>query len=675
MRYRANGRQSASPNIDKISVETSSESVPISLILAPSGVGMNCAMRKFQAWLASTHGKQFLCRDIEEELLKLYMEEENKVTSPDCERLTLQMKTVIQDRSRAQIREMWRKAFTNAVKKLRADISSTKQERSQLLAVISGHSVYYHPSLPQFYCPLDPPHIQKELQSVEVEEKRRSIRLTVQCVILLIDDIYDMYEVLSQKDAVLSRKVVHIKAISRLRESLGNFESVKEPDVETDGFMEGITDDEKIACLEADLNQLVQVLDWRIQEMTIVEHLAVELGARFALFATKQCMESLRRILSGSPIVYVSHPITKPRNSTSDGGGQLGENELAVGAKLLVQSLARYASISPTGIDELRFQKVPVVEGRVPFRRTTHLLRDGSLSERWPLLDEIGELLYPSRLDEKTWADVAKRMFLAECSSFKNRIRVDSAVKQLENWIGLQVGIRDHQIVAHSGAVLVFRQYYGGEESAGVKSEMKHWGYIVDGKGARKALYVLYPDDVLNMTMFIGEMGVVDGVAEALIELLSASVPHLKASMLREIRTHLGDEDSVLGQLVDPGNWNRIHEALRGCRIEDLTRKALPRACRALLVPPSASFVLVDDNDDLLRKTGNIESLLSESPQSQKDAVLEDLTSFWASASDEAINEVLRRRLRGGEGRPQLQSLVELELEQWKRPFLIDRRK
>lgn len=612
--------------------ESHKNTISLNIVLAPSGVCLNKALEKVKQVLTNDYAITVFHQDIEEAILEIYREE--------CDSSASKMRDVIENHARNQIRELWKRGFSAAINRVLEDMASDRTGISEPISILSGHSIYYHPTLPQFYIPIDYHKIFDELV------KNSHNGLIVSNVILLVDDVFEMYIELSKAESILSRDTAFFDAIRKKREESGIYGEIDlKAWTETKDGYPGQNDSERIVCLEKDLQQLSEILHWRIQEMTIAEQLAVHLGARFTLFSTKQHIDTLLKVIQGKPRVYISHPITQPRRNSTRKSRSLKEDPIIEELALLVSGLGEYACISPTGIDEFRFASVTRRYGH-SFRKRS--LRDGSLSDRWPLMGELDDLVFPSEAEE--WIDYGKHLLKLQCNSLENQIHVDSAINQIENLIELQVGIRDHLIVANSDAILIFRQYYQGAKSQGVSRELDHWKYIVLDDPSKNALYIFYHDDIIDMAEYIqrqsGRAGLTEATRQAIIDYIKGHTSAGIADKLESIdKQFIGErfQQGTLGTAIDRGDKHKIRELLKGLSTVEIARNVLSNLCIPLIVPPTARIALVKNDNELDEKVNRIEQLFSAATF---PTTAELLDSFWERVERSRIESLLKKKLR-----------------------------
>ena len=361
------------------------------------------------------------------------------------------MNTVCSQATRAEVIGYWEAAFSIAVDRL----SAVPLEHT---AVLVTHLTLFSASRLEFYAtPL--------LRSLD-----RSTQIEVRQVVVLIDDIYDMFERLSgsldlygESDIALGEHVSHTK---RLTGALGDNETTIPGEVAVE---EDLSPSE-LASLEIELNVgiLMRLLQWRRSEMLGCEELARHFSCRFTVFGVKHEFGALQMLLEDESAVtaYISHKITEPRieNLRQDALGRPGVwPQLTTDLNAVAGGLRqhRVVVVQPTAIDELRFTK--------NLGNSARLDRySGRLSERWPV---------PAAAVSKVASDASPRY-----EHMIDRARTDhDSYRQglfglFQHTIYDEIAFRDHLLVSCNERLLVFRPTaLGAYVSGGVEEEIGHW--------------------------------------------------------------------------------------------------------------------------------------------------------------------------------------------------------
>lgn len=586
----------------------SKEPLNLTIVFAPSGVGLNRSISKFSKWLKKKHTSfNLIHSDVEESLLAI-ARERGLITSKRA-----RIKEVIKNYPRELVRTLWDEAFQRSVESICSRAAEIKTS-NDLLPIITGHCVYYHPTQPQFYVPLHCGYIRLALS-------KAPMRFKIRRVALLIDDIHDMYRRLCGENEILD----HHHACRTALKDYWMRKSV-EPNIsilqEKNQVLLGRNDQERMVSLQTILEQFGKLLNWRLQEKTIAEHLARELNAQFVLFATKQSSEVFLGVLLGRKTVYVSHPITAPRREIG-----FANNELVKAVNKIPSLLTDYACISPTAIDELRLMHVT----EYPYGGALNL-RNGSLSERWPFLAAKSNLLWDP---PKNNLPKNEEFLKLEAKYLHDRISIDSLIAPLQDSIMLQVAHRDHILVANSDAMIIVRNYYSGHTSKGVAEEILHWVRRVQHE-KKPTVFILYPQDMKDMTRFIHKDSFRNRLKESMIEYLCQATD-IPEDQLNRMSRERGN--SPLSSM-DPEEGNRMRESLgRENLSHHLLKLILPDLCALQIEPSSAALVLCINNEQLFESGSRIQKFLHEGCEEEQAFTV--LTEFWQGLDVKDIESVL----------------------------------
>ena len=343
------------------------------------------------------------------------------------------------------------------------------------LRAVFLHLTWYDSKTSEFYSPVNTPLLARSG--------------LIGHVILLIDDIYDMYcrlrgprglygDRAMRRDARLLSKLTPEpkKPDTKALESLKDYKKKLE-----DHFRS-----RRVEALELALQQLIM---WRRAEMILAENIALTLGADFTLLGTKHSNEVLKYLARPSPVpkTYISHRISAVRRKNKEQArlpGDIGDlGPLAEEVNRMHLAFARKGQvlINPTAIDELRFGN-PYEEG----------VRSPYLSARWPLPDHDEHLLW-SRPDRGDDIPEHTRLLSGELDD-PDPISPGVA-RSLSNQIFFDIAFRDHMIVEHTPSLCVFRPFIGSSEdkggkgadwSRGVFREIERWRGKVAGSAQER---------------------------------------------------------------------------------------------------------------------------------------------------------------------------------------------
>ena len=420
------------------------------IVCAPAGTGLGVAVDKFKNAfgvnnVAHQDVEALLCGSLgaKEVLSGLgYSEPSNRQDWPGMEEITWHL-------PRDKVISLWSDALRYALNEL--------QNSNADLKLLSCHLTLYCGRRDEFYSPLN--------VNLFVEKIGKTIRKPSH-LLLLIDDIYDMYLRLSDKNQLFDTQ----DRIDRYLERIWNEVEDKEG---PQNFQHNLRSS---LIFEWKLCVLSNLLSWRHSEILMAENLARQLDAKFLLWGVKQPTKIAAAWLrkSDSTLVYLSHPISRPRRQKIEGGSwppivsQFNE---------LQDRLFEYnlVGVMPTAIDEYRIAQKSE-EGTVLKRRLP------VLEERWPLpATDIDSLLYSTR---KNSADMHHKDLLTNKGpSSKSELAdgevVSTQLRALESQIMFQIASRDHLLVSSTNGLLVFRPFYRkGEFSGGVQAEIDHWDIL-----------------------------------------------------------------------------------------------------------------------------------------------------------------------------------------------------
>jgi len=332
---------------------------------------------------------------------------------------------------RAFLRELWRQALQKTFDGEAGlpGVDSLLGGGSDVL--LTFHLCYFHHGTREYLVPAD----------FDAFSERLAGRAT--CVITLIDDIYDSH--------------------NRLSRGGGVFNPPRSAD-------------------EAMIDALT-VLTWRSNEMLVSDSLARVCKLPHFVFAVKHPVDTFHDVLySEKQKVYLSHPITEPREMARTRG--VAEARLAVEElnRVLARLQSRCVVLEPTSIDEQRF--VPTQENRKIFK--------GNLDHRWPFVEDRRHLLYvPPASPSGTW-----RFPWGWNQDQRPPIERSPLTEALQNAIAKQINARDHTLVEQSDYVVAWRPICDGHESGGVKEELEHVSRLIT-LGCRAPSAVVYcpPED------------------------------------------------------------------------------------------------------------------------------------------------------------------------------------
>ena len=395
---------------------------------------------------------------------------------------------------------------------------------SASLRVVFLHLTWYHADTSEFFSPINARLFLGEDSARAGDGPACDVRQ----VILLIDDVYDMFLRL-QKDGDLYEKE-NIDRDADLLKKLRKFLPMDKPYRLSEGDQERIY--EKRLRLESTEMALMQLIHWRRAEMMHAENLARTLGAEFTLLGTKHSWESFWYVVErpATPKTYLSHRISEVRRKNKAVNalpGVLGDwEDVADEVNDLHQEFLKHRQllINPTAIDELRFDDLepwrpePPDEGESDRgdegesdRDPVPLLSRGQsplLARRWPLPKNTPMLWSQPGGDAP--ATAPQEVLSPDDASVQHtellkggldlHDPVSSAVaRSLARQIYFDIAARDHMIVEHTPGLCVYRPFFstghseegkGADWSSGVEREIDHWRKKVPGEAQPRAALV-----------------------------------------------------------------------------------------------------------------------------------------------------------------------------------------
>lgn len=311
---------------------------------------------------------------------------------------------------------------------------------------LTFHAVYYHQKKRELFSPVN-------------YEALASLRNRVKMIIVLVDDIYDVYRQLMD--------------VGQMYEEYGPVASA--------------TDAEKKDAMFASVFNIISLLNWREMEIAISRSIANYLNATLFVVSTRHPTSIFTRLvecpLGDLRLFYLSHPITIIRKEALRAmPGFVGQLE-----NLIKEFLGgdRNVLFCPTSIDELTIKEVN--DGYLPV-----------LSPRWkdpypseemlckPLNPELKEI---EPLNPKNY-DIA---------------RDDTAQQYISSLLSLlwdfiyskQIVSRDYTLVEQSAdGIIICRPHYGGERAGGVMGELEYCCSLMDDQPRRKCIVLSCKNDL-----------------------------------------------------------------------------------------------------------------------------------------------------------------------------------
>ncbi len=327
-------------------------------------------------------------------------------------------------------RQLWSQAF--------ARILGSLSKKPEGRTFLTFHAVYYHQDSREFVPPVD-------------VEALRSLRGKARALVVLIDDIYDVYRRLLDGGHMYSY-VMNREPLEAVQESVFN---------------------------------LISILQWRQAEVSISRLLSQVLDAPMYIVATKHPLSTVASLVTGPveelEVFYLAHPITTVRQDAAE-RLQDFSGELNSFAARVIGDASRVVFL-PATIDELIIRK----EGDqyVPEREPRWSLPYSDADWMCPCLPkglEKIEPLNPRRYDAR--------------SSQKVRSSISCLLKLLRDFIDVQTTWRDLSLVEQSkNGVVAYRPYFPRGLSGGVARELERNLELSRREPARRCIVVSVPED------------------------------------------------------------------------------------------------------------------------------------------------------------------------------------
>ena len=339
-------------------------------------------------------------------------------------------------KDRGQLYRQWESSFRTVLDEIAGSHATTR--------IIGMHLTWYNSQWKEFYSPID-------VRSITAENCH------IDHVIILIDDIYDMFSRLNQ-----DMNLYDDRSLTSVMNEIRKLSATDATNTHSDSEL-------RIQAVESALGDL---LAWRRAEMIQAENIARSLKCDLTILATKHSEESLAVLVSDveAPRVYVSHRISELRRAHMqrrlDDLGAAGWSPPAGEVNALHHALAERGRIliTPTAIDELRFENDPSTGRRRP-----------RLTPRWPL---------PSRMLWKPVSGSHQHLEFLHVGVPEDNEIASHVARSLSIRISSEVWFRDHAIVEHTPNLCVYRPFFCERSlgdrsvpdwSGGVGSELTHW--------------------------------------------------------------------------------------------------------------------------------------------------------------------------------------------------------
>lgn len=562
------------------------------LITGPPGTGLRYAV----ATLAATYPQDSLeVHDVEDCLCSELM--------PECwqsyglaPRSTWSMEHVTRELPRQVVVDLWENALT----RVKERIESTNPTHT----LISFHSTLYSYRRGELYSPVDASLFPSRLGQPRI--------------VVLIDDIFDMFSRLSRRG--------HLFDCEGAEGYIGTYEKrfirqaltgTSGPDTEESlsAVLNSHQSDLTVAQselraqmrFEARIDVLRQLLEWRKADMVLAERLALELRGGVLAIGAKQFAHVIGRWLRcDADSTYLSHPISRPRKMLAQEPSS-GWHSVVDSFNRLQQEFANRdcLAVMPTAIDELRFSKAS--DSLPPAMQP-------SLSDRWPIPRIEDTLFEPSPFTaiESDGSVVESQSSVFGVGLALSSDSASAQMRMMESSVRAQIPFRDHYLVAHAPHLTVFRPLFAeGGFSGGVIDEIRHWTTAARVEGSRRAIFIHYEVDIEPLWAGIME-------SQAWPEFERRVIDHISSYLRNEEwpEDQVGELLRSRDELLDAGTFSdayrratlrsAVEAAVDKSLFFELTQVSLPRE----ELVERIYICIVPDNSALEANYGNIVSFL-----------------------------------------------------------------
>lgn len=475
---------------------------PLVLLCGASGTGVSTIARKLYAddpyhiddAQSAATDDGVIALDLEEHLCAGFKGDRRIVNSSDA--IPSMAKVVMLPRD-----ELYRE-WSKCCQQLMAEHARTRGANLRLLTL---HLTWYDSNTSEFFSPLD-------IRKLDRSDCR------IGHVVILIDDIFDMYCRLQEHGDLYGEPVIKNKAmlLAGLRGLDSNVALTDPSKPSSDPAQEQGRVVAARLRLEAKELALGHLMSWRRSEMISAESLARALGAKFTVLGAKHSVRALQELTKSDEIsrIYLSHRISEVRrlnkrsSKLPDGLGEWSSVVEEVNQLHFDFAASSQLLINPTAIDELRFAELAQCDSSAmsaPAEKlgdseeepsdSTDLYRGREaayLAARW----ELPKNQRAGDQDALLWIDCVKqsddtlRQILSEHTraltenlSYDDEVAV-SVARSLEARIFEEVSFRDHIIVESTPHLCVYRPFFSPsrrehgsrvEWSGGVGPEIDHW--------------------------------------------------------------------------------------------------------------------------------------------------------------------------------------------------------
>lgn len=385
-----------------------------------SGIEINDSIHNF-----INHNKDFRTRYSKNSPVLIKFEDKIQNAFHEENPLTKKSRSVwlnrILTKSYTKLEEYWDSAFND----VELEIENIKKSNPDRVIFLSIHACYFH---------------YKTQEYISLIDIKKLASLNPEFFVTLIDDIYDIHQRLTK---------------------LG-----------------GIYHDEKFPTKTGMILRYLRLLDWRAKETMMSRFLAKQLGLKSFLFAVKHPYETLTNLIyePDLPIAYLSHPISEVRRLEMQGKWDEADKIRSEITELSEYLTTGFTTFLPTSIDEFRIvnKKVILKDANGEPVEEKHFY--SHLSQRWDRDNYLNpkNILYKNSEfhdENDLWEKYNPEMH--------DELEVDQVSNQLltalADVISDQVSTRDYTLVEQSNVLIIYRPFFNGNPSGGVKEEFNYY--------------------------------------------------------------------------------------------------------------------------------------------------------------------------------------------------------
>ena len=270
-------------------------------------------------------------------------------------------------------------------------------------------------------------------------------------MVVLIDDVYDMYARLSGPHDVFNERQQTQNYNDWVTKLSGR--SLVDPETGTPELLR----------FEVRRRSLESLAAWRRAELVQAEALASALGdVPLTVLGVKHHLSVLESLVlePETRVVYLSHKITEARRFNKDNPGDWPPFVDEVNALSVPFRESGNILLHPTAIDELRTASS---EQRI------------GLTDRWPLQDSTDRLIY-SKPDSDGAPEYAELLGQYEFAPEKTLGEAIAIFRGFELGVFHDIATRDHLLVSSTDGLVLYRPVVmTGKDSSGARAEVEHW--------------------------------------------------------------------------------------------------------------------------------------------------------------------------------------------------------